>query len=640
VGCGEPEVILTVDDMTLFALDGPCAPADPIARIDVTALGDFPASDARVATLELGQSEERITRFPLDTELLTVRAVNPSWEGVATPAYVRGDITREVLLLPLGRSCELPAAEINLPVDGAATALTGGAFLIAGGAVSEPSVDCPSGFAEGTRRAVLVGPDGRVAAVIALLTPRLGATATFAKGRAVIVGGSPYQCDAALDTFEMLDATQPNPVFETFRLCPDELDECVGRRDHGAGVLADGRILVYGGIQRAGVPDAVLDTGLIIDPANPGVVETDLNYEIDPGTFMPRRRFAQILTLDNGLTILTGGRGVLDATQEWQGEAYAFDPTTNRFMRVDTGSKDDKFYPTTDGTGAGRLDPVPAVVLPRARIAFVDPTTHLVWLARFDPRAEAPMPLRTFAVVDELDLDWPGRTTDKLESARAVALSDGTILVTGIDEGISKAWVVDVGFGTVVAVDRSALPSAPAALLALADGVVAELGPNGSAVRRQILRTRFDNPPATLLPTDREWVAPDSTRGIAFDIEGVHSDRDARVVVPSLELAWFSLVLQAEAGVDIELFSEGPVNTTVHLRPEPGHGFEFGLVGCTVPWDGSSPVRLERRGTSLTIEAGERRTCTRQLSDRVQLAFRLAPTAALERVQIERLTTP
>lgn len=641
VGCGDPEVILTVDDMTLFALD-PCAPPDPIDRIDVTALGDFPASDALVASLRLSQAEDRITRFPLDTQLLTVRAVSPTWEGLATPTYVPADLARDVLLLPLARSCELPAAEISVPSGAATTATTDGGFLIAGGAMSDLQACNPRPPRnEALRRTVLVGPDGRVAAVIPMLDQRVGATATRSGDHVVVVGGAAVHCETALDTFEVLDLTQPTPSFETHRLCPDAIDECVGRRDHGAGVLADGRVLVYGGVESEDDPMGVLTTGLIIDPANPNVVDTDLDYELEPGIDMPKRRFIQILTLDNGMTYLTGGRGVIDATQEWQGEGYVFDPDTNEFGRIDTGEKDNKFYPTRDGTGLARVDPVPAVALPRARIAFIDPTTHLVYLARFDPRSPADDPSvdRTVAVVDELALDWPDRTTGKLEGAQAVALPDGTILVTGMDSRISKAWVVDVGFGTVVEVEPSALPGAPSALLALADGVIAELGPDGAGVRRQILRTPFDNPPATLLPTDREWIAPDSARGITFDTRGVSANREARIIVPTLELAWFSLVLQAEAGVDVELFSPGG-NASLRLRPNAAHGFEFGPPGCTVPWDGASPVRVERRGNSLAIEASERRTCTRSLGERVQIAFRLAPMAAFKSVQIERLTTP
>jgi hypothetical protein len=643
VGCGDPEVILTVDDMTLVSLEGPCSPRGPVDHIDVTALGDFPPSDALVVAIPGSEPETRIRRFPLDTELLSIRAQNSKWQGAATTHYSTRDAVRNVLLLPLAQSCGLPDAEVHLPADAAFTAVGSGAFLLAGGTATPPTEQCPStASVEGDRRAVLVSPDGGLARVLPMTDQRIGATATFSKGRVVVVGGSAYQCEHALDTFETIDLEAGELVFESHLLCPPDAPDCVGRRDHAAGVLADGRILVYGGVEQSADP-VTLRTGLIIDPANPDEVDSDLVYEFAPGDALPGRRFAEILTLDNGMTYLVGGRGDLvppeDTIDNWLGWVYAFDLETKSFLRVNGG---EPIISRIDGTGEWRVDRVPVVALPRARMAFIDPTTNVVTVARF-------LADRIEVVIDELELEWPERPNTRLESPRAVALPDGTVLVTarvdtddapGSERWEPRAWIVDVGFATVTAVEPSSLVGAPDALLALSDGVVAELDETGGALRRQLVRTAFDNPPATLLPTDRTWLTLDSPEGARFDGRGVAFDRDARVIIPTLALATFALTLQAEPGVDIELFSSTGDRVGLLLRPGT-HSFTFGLPTCAVEWDGVSPVRVERYRQNLTFVANERRTCREQrLPDRVEISFRLAPTAAFESVQIERLDTP
>jgi hypothetical protein len=260
-----------------------------------------------------------------------------------------------------------------------------------------------------------------------------------------------------------------------------------------------------------------------------------------------------------------------------------------------------------------------AVTLPGARVAWVfalEPgTLHVEVIARVPPYLSAvPVLVREHLAFDESEcaLARAGGTL------RAVALLDGNILITGRVDGAGVACIVDPGRGELVpdvraAPERAGVARTPLHLVALADGVIAELDAQGTTLRRETLArsgpgrivTPFDSPPTTL-----------SDEGLAFDAPGrwersgafaTARDHASRVDLPTLRFDAFDAELEATGGRAELLLLPSDAPPVAVVLFDAGAGPSL----CEVERVEGAALSVRRRGTRLTISAGgESRVCT------------------------------
>ena len=571
-GCGDPDPEITrLELRPRLPTDPTCEPTVALSRLRIAALGDFPsvATDQRVETVGT-EGPETIDRFPVNTELVTVMGEAGTWSGGGLHRVSGQSEAAGVLLLPFGRSCvRQDALELRLPEGGAVVALPDGGLAVFGG--------------EGTRRRSTVRAPapgtGELARVLGepLSDPRVGATATLVGERVLIAGGEGEDND----TFDVFDLDTETV---DFGLLPGI------RHHHGAIALDDERVLLVGGMDATG---AVLATATIVD------VEAGEATALDSALVVSRSD-AQLLRLDDGTLHVVGGQvtgGGLAAQVE------LFDQASQSFVQI-------------DGAVLQGWEGATAVALPGARIAWLGGEGG----ARAQVLALESGPLGLGNLVVELDDELPAG------DAAAVALDDGRILLVGEDE----AAVVDVGRGTV---EPTGWSRAAAALLTLADGSIAELDTEGASLRRELLRTPFDNPPNTLLPTDAEWVALDAAprwRGG----ENV-SDDQALAVVPTLLFSDFRVTPVVDGPVDLLLRHPDGESTRILLDPDRAD-----VLGCDLEHAPDDPVTIERRANQIVLltRSGLERTCRVDLPPRVGLALRVYPRSTFTALSdLERL---
>ncbi|MFW6049848.1 MAG: hypothetical protein ACODAU_01670 [Myxococcota bacterium] len=548
----EDEVLTTHLALRLpEALD--CRPPAAVDALEVRALGDFPTTDGTVAVLGPEELPSVIDRFPVEAARMTVVArVGAEWRAGGVRVVPPGDLEGPVLLLPFGRSC--PAADPAFRArPGAAVApLPDGGLLIAGGHTDGVAVRDVLRLPPGEQRVERVD-DG-------LQVTRTGATATATGALVVIAGGAQGAQGVAHDTYEVYDAAEGRMRFGEGRLR-------TARREHGAVPMPDGRVLIVGGRSAADAPP--LGTAELVDAAGGEV------RRVAGSLAVPRVR-PEVRALDDGTVLVIGGSDV-------EGAAVS---AVERFDPVEDG-----FAPTScDVPGAGT-----AVPLPGARAAWVgvDPDADRleVTLIRRGPGDE-------ILCGSGPELQWP----EALGTLAAAPLPDGRLLVTGEAGAAPRALVVDPGTGEVREAHASRVP---VALVPFADGAVAELDADGASLRREALRTAFDNPPATLLAGSAAGVAFDAaSRWEAQGALFVSRAAGARVDVPALRFEAVEIELEAEADageVELLLVRDGEAPEVV---PHPGDGV----------------LRWTHRGPP-----------------RVGIAVRAAPGAALRALRLARV---
>ena len=620
VSCAAPDPIVFISQLDLIAPRS-CGPAGSIDRLEVQALGDFPLSDDRVENVTTAAATA-IDRFPFATEMVVGRVLDDAWSGLGTQV-LPADGRRPLVLAEPEVPCPLSGDfDFRSTPGSAVVALEDGSVLIVGGLAS-------SGGLEATGRLIRLPPDLGLSEVRSPQLPvgRTGASATVSDGRVVVAGGARFDDERALATFDVLDSESGELVFSGRPLCPPSAEGCVGRRrDHGAGRLADGRVLLFGGVRRGGgasLREEILDTAAIIDPRS-GDVEVAIDASLGDGETIPARRLPQIVTLDSGETYVIGGQGEGGG---WTGTAYRFDPSRNGFDRVSIleadGGRDRFVLPFERGV---------AVPLPGARIAYLTDGPSVTVLL-FD----GPVVVRRI----EQAVTFEG-LTNELTQVRAAALPDGRVYVTGFDGGLgeARAYRLDLGSGEADALPyrrpgTTSLPpaQAPEHVIAVHHGAIVEVGLEGGIYRRVSVRTPFDNPPTTLLPTDREWLAYDAASGWVIQEDGASPTRAATVSLAGLRLRDLSIRLDAAAGVDLVLGSRAnPHETRVRFRDGSA---EVGL--CSLRWDGG-PVTVDRTGDELLMqtEDGEQACRVNGLSERVAVHLALQPSAQIRSVQLER----
>jgi hypothetical protein len=243
--------------------------------------------------------------------------------------------------------------------------------------------------------------------------------------------------------------------------------------------------------------------------------------------------------------------------------------------------------------------------------------------------------LRLFAGRDAFDpiateaaLERP--LPEVLDAGSIAVLADGDVAIAGrTSAGEPDHVVVDVGTGDVRELDgRTGLTR----LAMLADGALLALGPSGTALtaalRREHLRTQWDNPPATLIPEDTEW--------LAHDADALWSDRSSfparRSFLPTLRFERVRVVTRAEGPVD--LFVESASGDHVRVVLDPGSA-EVGL--CSLDAAGAE-IAVERVPGAIVLRSGDtERRCEVALEGPVALSWLLLDGTPTFAASIERL---
>lgn len=566
-----------------------CRPTEPVSRIDVRALGDFPTSDGTVAELAPSDLPSVIDRFPVDTAEMTIDAqAGQSWDGGGSRLVPSGSLDGPILLLPYGRSCPVGDPELAMPDGAAVTSLPDGGLLIVGGEQGSVAVRRMLRLAPGEQQVHDVGTG--------LEVTRTAATATVTGGLVVIAGGAQGTVGVAHDTYEVYDLQDGTVRFGEARLG-------IPRRDQGATRLPDGRVLLVGGRSDASGP--ALGSAEIVDAV------ADTVHEV-AGQLSVARVDPQVLTLDDGTVVVVGG---VDGAGAFVGGTERFDPANDGFVSV----------------GCALAGPGMGVALPGARVGWVfdDQSADVVRTTVLRRNASG-----GFDCVDVTPIAPP----PALAGLTAVALPDGRLLVEGDRSGAPAAYLIDPGVADAQPTDAS---RSPAALVSLGDGAVAELGPAGGSLHRELLISPFDNPPATLLAG--------STDGVSFDAAGrweqqgalfVAKAADARLDVPDLRFAGVSVELDATAQPPAQLAAEllltidGGPSISVAMGPDA-----VGLPGCMAARASGAPLRVVREGNRLEVSAGAD-TAVCAFPDpnvRIGLAVRAQPGTALRTLRITRL---
>ncbi len=583
--------------------DPDCQPPAGPGRVVIVASGDFPASEETVEVLTPdGVEAVSIRKFPFGTEALTFELfVDGSADFVAGALHRRkvADTVDTLLLLPLGSSCGTPDPDVRAPALAALAELPGGGYLVAGG-LSDDGIEARSQF-------ILVPKDETtLAETLTLATRRVGAVATRAGDRVLISGGSEREDLPAEESFEVYDHTaHALDVDAAGRMCAGA--EVCRRRDHGAAVIPDGRVVLVGGVVEAGA--AELATTVLIDPRSGDVDESI-------GDLLRARRSPTALTLSDGTVVVVGGSaaGAFVSTVE----SLAIAPLT--FGEVENVTM----------PGAPLLpDRVGAsfVSLPGRRVVAVGGRGELEGTATVlvfeGPRR---------AVRHDVALPgFPG-----LDESRAVALLDERILVVGRDgAGALRAFRVDVGRGIVEPLDPPV--HAATSLVACDDGAVAEVGPTGGAYRRLLLRSPFDPPPAALVPSDAAWLALAAAPLYATspDGDGLEARQEAAPVsVSALRFRDVTLSPTVIGDHDVVFTDEEGVRFVAAVDAA-----DVRVGECTIPRADGDAVVITLRGDQVTLEAGEARIqCPLAgLSGSVAVSLELALGARFRALEIARL---
>jgi hypothetical protein len=420
-----------------------------------------------------------------------------------------------------------------------------------------------------TRLVRIPPPGGGLAEVLTLFDERSHASATRVGERVVIAGG------------------REQATWEVFDLATGVVDRQAEwrlpgvRSDHGAVAAADGSVWLVGGRDRTGESLASL-VRLDLASATAESVEASLTVS---------RAVPQVLTLDDGRTFVAGDRrtgDAIDNSVEW----------------LDTDGR------TVGFVGAVAFDLRPgaiAVALPGARIAWLG-GGQSVEILSFESDPLSPV---------ETAFELP-ETLPTLEPGSAVVLADGDVLAGG--------FVVDLGAGTM---ERRDLTSGRR-LVALADGSIAELGAASAAFRREHLRTPFDNPPATLLPSDTDWLALDAAPRWS---DASLPERSAYLPTLRFERVRVVTVTGGERQADLFLRDETGTVARVVLFPD---STEVGL--CTLDHAAGDEVIVERDAGTLVLRAsGVEQRCDTELAGPVALSWKLFARTSLAAVRIERL---
>jgi|GEM_PF-3609124 len=590
-GCQETQHRTRSSDVALRYLPA-CAP-EVLDQITVEALGDFPTGDDTIVSFDARAGRGTVSSLPAEARLFRMGLSTPTYTGAAIAPAVEGAGSSPALVLPSGIACAVPALSPP-PFDAAALAIPDfGPLLVAGGVdaaqgASNQLVDIRVEDAQVERL-----PEG-------LFVPRAGACAANA-GRVGstqeiwILGGAPSLVPGtlALNSLERFD-----PATRQI----SGLGRLQTPRVHARALsLPDGSVLLAGGERSVGA--GPLGT---IERVAPGTAEGETLSAALPWV----GPLDALSWRDDGVVVLAGQVGD-------EPRLALLEPSSQQVASVPA--------------PAATWDPSLVVSLPGARLALFETqpdastgereTTGRLWLV---------LPDGTQLALSRWLSSFAG-----LAQARALALDDGRILLTGSRMGSFTARVIDPGRADVRV---RALQALPIQLLPRADGSVLMLADGALAVLREGARTRYDNPGGTLLADDTA-----DTSVLALDAPE-RFRREGLGLVSTAALARFDVTVLRYEDVRIDVRARGP--SELLLRRADGAQVaislgteESGPVLCKLASDPERSVRIERRGPRVHIRTGlaERSCELAGLEGPIALAVRaLEPDVHIDALEVTR----
>jgi hypothetical protein len=528
----------------LFTLTRNCVPPGPVTAVRIRPLGDFPAVDATVL-----RQDGTVDDFPPLTRALSVTAEAEGWTGrglrTLDPTSEGGPLS--LLLMPNEERCTPGDPDLALPTGGVPLALPDGRLLLIGGEAGVGPVDEVRAFRPGEP---LVEREA-----LRLADRRAWHSATLADERTLVVaGGTPFPeaLDAAHADYEVHDLVDGTIVEGTLG---------VARRHHAAVALGDGSVLLVGG--RSGPTGAPLSSVERIGGAGERRIGPPAVARVDP--VLVRRTDGAIRLLEG----LDAGGAPVGLVEALEGD---------RFRTVAT------------------LEPRRGAAVARLAGARI---------LRVGGRDEADRP------VGDVDLLLPNDTVvglpgllPPLDPVDAVGTLDGGALVVGVQEGEERAFLVDPGQGTVRALPATGRTGSR--LVALTDGLVAELRDVASALRRPVDRAAFADLDAPLVPGPREALFEDA-RG-RWEIEDgalVAAVRGARVERSPERFEAAELALRVTGRWRLRLLRDFAEDLVLEITPAEVRG----PGACAAPRDGPliairwDPEGLQIEGVRCRLEA-------------------------------------
>ena len=549
--------------------------------------GDFDDSQSTVSSLFLSEVGKELTELPAATRSFIVDVSHPTqsidWSGTAE-VPPSGSI--DVLLWPGGETCKLsrnvqPRTDAALGVFGHHLMIAGGSNLSQTpltfvGDLSTGDVDRLD-FGLGVRRsratitAFRESPDQDPApALVAGGEDPIGGGAL---GTAEIYLPKPGALGARGDFSVRIDLGEP-------------------RTKHGAVVLATGETLLVGGEGRlVGAPVTSME---IIDP------KTRRNRTDGVAFLAVARTNPTVLRLASGEILVAGGFDRSNQpvpTIEWF-SADANHPT-KRTVDLVTGVER-AFVPLEGGGALVVVRPAPGIT-----------EFKTVWVISADGTLEAGVPVdpatlemvRLFPGTDGSPVLWTGKRWLRWQPwfgafqpiADAPPRGPRSTATASGDNGLAL-WLDD-------RTDEK-------------EDVVLE---NQLYVRgyRFATRSRFG--------TVRNPLLVDGTLGLAPDrLAGTPGSSIRFVEGRGLELGPGASAFVTDvtyANVTVEL--DGADAASIVLRQESGRELEVGGAGCALPQTAKTSVRVERRGTRVTVslDGGEARVCPMELEPRARVAI-------------------
>lgn len=549
--------------------------------------GDFDSRDA-VSSFYL-----RDLRAPLDGLSDRARAVvvdvtdftNPlatlDWRGAAEiPA--RGPVN--VLVWPGGETCSFTR---NVERRVGSTFATFGRHLIVVGGSSEDGARVPGTYVGDLYTGIVDSlPFGLGNRRLSPSVTGFPETGTAEPSPALVAGGEDPESGRPLQTAQVYvpRAGAPGELGD-FEERSIELSE--PRKAHGAVVLANGETLLVGGLGQSGAPLRSME---IVDPV------TRRTRTSGVALLTVARWSPTVLRLASGEILVAGGfdaDGQAVPTLEWL--APDASGSTKRPVNLVTGRE--RAFVALDGGGALAVvaapDPAPADFL-------------TVWVISADGTLEAGLPIDP-ATLDVVRL-FPG-------TGGAPALWTGRRWLRW------EPWFMAF----------QPIPNAPAdgpdgiASASGGPGLALWLEERGAAAAyvagyRFDTRTRFSAIPSPLLVEGTSGLAPDRAAGLPGSSLRFVAER-------GLELGPGASAFLTDvtfADVTVELDVEGATPDVV-LRQEDGRELEVGGAACAFRSADARAIRVERRGTAVTIaiDGGEPRRCPTDLAEAVRVSVGL-----------------
>lgn len=541
-----------------------CRP-DEIRQIVLDPLGYTPRERRPVVRLDLMAPDGRVALTSFGPEVIAVGVqvegvvdvfgVAEPWIGGGFAALTAED-SSVVPVLPLRQSCTLAdMRDGRAPPGAAVVGLPDGRLLIAGGEREAVLL-----------RLVVVEPGAEVARTLDVdARPRVRGTATpLTFDRVLLAGGAAAAGGAAREVFEVVRLADGLVVHGGILRG--------ARRDHGAALLPDGRVLLVGGTDETG---AVRDDAEVIEVREDGASTSSAG-----ALGVARTGAPSVLVLDDGAVVVVGGTDEAGAPV---GLVERFDLATGTFETLATlPASSASVYASLTGARVGRVSPSAIDVL-------------------VDGGA------RAYGV----EVPWEGA----LEDPHVVGLADGRMLVVGRRPGESAPshFVVDPG-GSRTLQESSLEPilgtRAPAHLVGLAEGLVAEVNADGVSLLRLGLTHPLGDPAATINPGQgnqtREVSLDAAGRWAAVDGRLVSMAMEARLDVPTARFLDFALTITLMGDSQILLTREGAPPLIVEV------GVELRFADCSVAVlerDGEREVSIERSGRLLRLRSDGNTAC-------------------------------